>query len=134
MKIEIGSETSMKDVQEKFTEVYPYLKVDFYRRQHAEQELSAKKDMISSDKLFSQVGKSLIPKSIDISRHRTVAELENAIYEKFDIAMQVSRKSGDIWIQTSTTDHRTLEMQNQSGKAMSSRSIGSEAEEAEGRS
>lgn len=134
MKIEIGPETRIKDVQKKFTEAYPYLKVDFYGKQHAEQELSAKKDMISSDKLFSQIGKSKKPKSLDISKHRTVADLENAVYEEFDIAMQVSRKSGDIWIQTSTTDHRTLEMQNQSGKAMSARSIGSETEEVEGRS
>lgn len=128
MKIEIGPNTRIKDVQNKFTEVYPYLKVDFYKRQHAEQELSEEKDMIPPDKLFSQIGKSLITKTIDINKDRTVADLEKAVYDKFDIAMQVSRKSGDIWLQTSRTDGQTLKMQNESGKAMSSMSNGSLAE------
>src|SRR5690606_24691383 len=110
----------IEDVQKKFKDVYPYLKIDFYKKKHDEEELSPIEDMISSDKLFSQVGKSIITREIDISKHRTVADLEKAVYDKFGISMQVSRKSGSVWIQTSKTDHRTLEMQNESGKAMSS--------------
>ncbi len=64
--------------------------------------------------------KSFQPGDIDINRHRTVAAFEKEFYEKFGIAMQVSGKSGKIWIETSRTDDRTLKAQNQLGKTMSS--------------
>ena len=76
MKLEIDSETRIEEVQEKFTEVYPYLKVDFYKRQHGEEELSAVKDMISPEKLFSSEDKFSKPGNIDISKHCTVAVFE----------------------------------------------------------
>jgi hypothetical protein len=56
-----------------------------------------------------------------------VAELEKEFFEKFGIAMQVSRKSGKIWIETSKTDDRTLKAQNLLGK-MSSMPVGTERE------
>ncbi|MEO8960476.1 MAG: hypothetical protein ABI325_01255, partial [Ginsengibacter sp.] len=56
---------------------------------------------------------------IDIDKSRTVAELEKEMYEKLGVAMQVSRKSGNIWLETSFTDDRTLELQNEQGEVMS---------------
>ncbi len=43
--------------------------------------------------------------------------------------MQVSRKSGNSWIETSKTDDRTLKAQNQLGKTMSSQLISVLSEE-----
>ena len=120
MKLQIGAETRFKDVQEKFAEVYPFLKVEFYKEKYAEMEVSAKKDRISPDKIISDQGKSFKADSLDINNDRTVAEFEKEFYEKFGIAMQVSRKSGNIWIETSKTDDRTLKVQNQMGETMSS--------------
>lgn len=123
MKLQINLETKIKDIQNQFTELYPYLKVEFYRKPHSEKELSSAADRISPDKSFSEENKSLKPESIAINRHRTVGALEKEFYEKFGIAMQVSRKSGNIWIETSKTDDRTLKEQNRLGKTMSSQQI-----------
>ena len=120
MKLQIGTDSRFKDVQEKFTEVYPFLKVEFYKEKYAEMEVSAIKDRISPDKIISEQGKSFKADFVDINNHRTVAELEKEFYEKFGISMQVSRKSGNIWIETSKTDDRTLKVQNQMGETMSS--------------
>ena len=118
MKIKISADTKFNDVQEKFTEVFPFLKVEFYQEKYSENEVSTK-DRIFPDKIISDQVKIFKEGSMDITSSRTVAALEKEFYEKFGITMQVSRKSGNIWIETSKTDDRTLESQNDLGKTMS---------------
>jgi len=120
MKLQINNDTKFIEVQKRFNEVYPFLKVEFYKRDYSEKKVSAFKDRISPEKIISAEAKSFQPGNIDINRHRTVSAFEKEFYEKFGIAMQVSRKSGKIWIETSRTDDRTLKAQNQLGKTMSS--------------
>ena len=119
MEIKISADTKFNDVQEKFTEVFPFLKVEFYKEKYSENEVSTK-DRIAAEKIISEQVKSFKEESIDITSSHTVAALEKEFYEKFGITMQVSRKSGNIWIETSKTDDRTLESQNELGKTMSS--------------
>lgn len=118
MEIKIGDDTKFNEVQDKFAKVFPYLKVEFYKEKYSENEVSTK-DRISSDKIISDQAKSFKQNKVDITSSQTVAELEKEFYEKFGITMQVSRKSGRIWIETSKTDDRTLESQNELGKTMS---------------
>jgi hypothetical protein len=118
MKLQINRETKIKEVQKEFSEVYPFLKIEFYKKPHAEKELTHKKFRLNPDKVLSQESKSFKPSEIDIHKNKTVAELEKEVYEKLGVAMQVSRKSGNIWLETSSTDNRTLEMQNEQGQAM----------------
>ncbi|HET7115804.1 MAG TPA: hypothetical protein VFI29_04910 [Hanamia sp.] len=119
MKLQVNRATKIKEVQKEFSEVYPFLKIEFYKKPHAEKELTHKKFRLNPDKILSKESKSFNPSEIDIRKSKTVAELEKEVYEKLGIAMQVSRKSGNIWLETSFTDDRTLEMQNQQGQAMS---------------
>lgn len=118
MEIKISADTKFNEVQDKFATEFPYLKVEFYKEKYSENEVSTK-DRISSEKLISEQVKSFKPNTIDITSTETVAEVEKEFYEKFGITMQVSRKSGRIWIETSKTDDRTLESQNELGKTMS---------------
>lgn len=119
MKLQINRDTKIKDVQKEFTDVYPFLKVEFYKKPHEEKELTHKKFRLNSDKILSRESESFNQSEIDIHKNKTVAELEKEVYEKLGIAMQVSRRSGNIWLETSSTDDRTLEMQNEQGQAMS---------------
>jgi len=117
MKMHIKSETTVADLQNEFKKVYPFLKIEFYGKPHAEKKLSAKKDKIISVKRISELGKSFKEGSVDISKHRTVAQLEKDFYKKFGVALQVLRRSQNTWIETSFTDNRTLEMQNTGGES-----------------
>ena len=119
MKLSINKKTKIKDVQKIFSEIYPYLKVEFYKKPHGKKELSSVKDRISPEKIISEVGKFKSTSVIDINEGRTVADLEAEFYKKFGIALQVSRRIGKIWIETSLTDHRSLGMQNEQGKMAS---------------
>lgn len=115
MKLQINNETKFKDLQKVFSNIYPYLKIEFYSKPHREKELSAKKDRIAPNEIISEWGKFKNKGTVKINKERTVAELEAEFYDKFGIALQVSRRSGDLWIETSLTDDRTLDVQNQQG-------------------
>ena len=127
MQLQIDVNTKIIDVQKKFSKSFPFLKLEFYKRKYAEKKVSLLKDRISTDKLISEVAKSFQPGSIEIHPNNTVAAIEKEFFEKFGIAMQVSRKSGKIWIETSKTDDRTLKAQNLLGK-MSAMPVGVERE------
>ena len=118
MKIKITRDTKISDVQKKFTEAFTFLKVEFYKEKYTENEVSTK-DRVDADKIISEQSKKFKEDSIEIGKDRTVAEFEKDFYLKFGITIQVSRKSGNIWIETSKTDDRTLDAQNQLGETMS---------------
>lgn len=119
MKLQINKETRIKDVQKQFTELYPFLKIESYTKPHAEKELSSADDRLSSEEIVSEVGNLTKPESVDINKKQTVSEFENEFYKKTGVAIQVSRRAGNIWLETSMTDDRTLEMQNRQGEMAS---------------
>ena len=49
----------------------------------------------------------------------TVGELENIFKDQFGANVQVSRKSGSLWLETTLTDKWTLLQQNEQGKELS---------------
>ena len=68
----------------------------------------------------SNEAKFFKPATLKINEDRTVAEIEKEFFNKFGIAMQVSRKqSNNVWIETSRTDYMTLKRQNEKGREMS---------------
>ena len=53
----------------------------------------------------------------------TVGELEKLFRERFGANIQVSRKSGTLWLETTMTDNWTLKQQNEHGRELSSPEI-----------
>ena len=56
---------------------------------------------------------------ISINGHQKVDTLEQHFNDHFGINIQVFRKSGKSWLQTTTTDEWTLTEQNKKGEEMS---------------
>lgn len=116
MKLQFNKSTRIRDAKKKFAELYPFLKLELYNMPHNEMKLSNKNERLPPDTFISEVGNRVSRGTLDVSKNRTVAEVENEFFQKFGIALQVSRKSGTFWIETSATDNRTLEMQNKMGE------------------
>ena len=56
---------------------------------------------------------------ITISPEMTVDELERGFDELYGLSVQVFRKSGKVWLETSVTDAWTLAKQNAQGEELS---------------
>jgi hypothetical protein len=55
---------------------------------------------------------------IIISKQTLVSDLEHQFENDFGLYVQVFRKSGRIWLETTATDNWTLEQQNEEGKSL----------------
>lgn len=117
MDINVKDSFSIGDIQKQFEERFAYLKLMFFKKSHGDQEGNSKKDLMSpSTKLGSikhKNGKIIFDEEI------TVTELEHLFKDHFGLNVQVFRKSGNSWIETTVTDGWTLKKQNDQGKEIS---------------
>ena len=119
MEICVEYNSLIKEIQERFSDFYPYLKIEFYSKPFIKQSHASKKDVVEMN------GKSILSNqfnckgSINISGSRTVRELESDI-ASMGLFGQVLRKSGHMWIETVLTNDWTLQHQNYEGEQISS--------------
>ena len=121
MKIKISSDRKIFEIQEEFNTAFPYLKLEFFKKTHNSGENSPKKWMELSSKSLSEF-KSVQDGALEIEPNMTVAFIEQEFKDKYGLGVQVFRKSGKVWLETTFTDGWTLEEQNNQGEALSKRS------------
>lgn len=119
MKIEINDHRKIFAIQEEFSKLFPWLKLEFFEKPHRIGGPSPKKDIVSSSKTLGQCRTVHDSGAITISPGMTVAELEQSFRDVYGLSVQVFRKSGKSWLETTVTDSWTLEKQNEQGKMLS---------------
>jgi hypothetical protein len=120
MKIVIENKKKIFTIQKEFSSVFPFLKIEFFSRPHKVNESSQKRFMCRSDKTIEAC--SFKPKAegkISITPDTTVSELEYELKKAYGLSVQVFRKSGNIWLETTVTDQWSLKKQNEVGKSLS---------------
>lgn len=121
MQLLIHGDRLISEVQEDFSSAYPFLRLEFFRNgQHKEVRYAASQKINQNRKLRD----SWIPKkangTLEVNDSMTVLELENALMDEFGLSVQVFRKSGNVWLETTMTDHWTLKRQSDHGREISS--------------
>lgn len=119
MKLSIDDSKKIIELQEQFNGVFPFLKIEFFRKSHSAGEASPVGEMLPHDANLSEWRTNHAEGSMEITAESTVEELENGFQERFGISAQVFRKSGKVWLETSVTDSWTLAEQNERGREMS---------------
>ncbi|NUO01154.1 MAG: hypothetical protein HUU01_11125 [Saprospiraceae bacterium] len=112
----ISDQIKLKDIQSAFSTLFPYLKLVFYSGHHAVETGSPKTTELDEEKTIGEV-RSVHTDSTDlvISGDMYVSELEQLFDKKYGLNVQVFRKSGKLWMQTTATDNWTLAEQNRKG-------------------
>jgi hypothetical protein len=113
MKLTIKEGMYIRDIQQEFSENYPFLKIEFFRHKHDMQQLSPKKEKLDPFTIIPLRDGQTRTLTLDMSAEVTVGEFEKECWEKTGVALQVFRKSRNLWIETSLTDKWTLEKQNE---------------------
>lgn len=112
MKIKITDTDSILHIQDTFSKKYPFLKIEFFSVKHKIHSGSRKEFIIPNNSLIKNCRTKHNEGVLNIHPYTTVAELERQFEEIFGLYIQVFRKSGDVWIETTVTDDWTLEKQN----------------------
>lgn len=114
--MKIYKKQTVKDIQELFTRKFSGLKLEFFSQSHEAGALSPNEYKLTPETKLAEL--TSIDQSIELSidGHTKVGTLEKR-FEELGLHAQVYWKSGDIWLQTSKTDERTLTSLDKSAKA-----------------
>jgi hypothetical protein len=115
----INKDYSIKELQEKFSSIYPFLKIIFFKNEHDSRSVTSKSVMYSPAIILHDINKKFSEGELEIDDSMTVNKLESKIFEQFGLSVQVCRKSGNLWLETSLTNHWTLKEQNDHGTEIS---------------
>jgi len=114
--MQINDSKKLKDIQTEFNKKFPYLKLEFYEGKHAEGQPSQANKQLDPHLTIGQVRTVQTIGDLHISENMKAGTLEERFWEDYGLNVQVFRRSGNLWLQTSTTDHWTLTEQNGKGQ------------------
>ncbi|WP_162915495.1 hypothetical protein [Paraflavitalea soli] len=118
MIIPINSRSQVIDVQREFNLLFPFLRLELFKHKHSYQGGSPKQEKLPPFLYLDDLGSNL-PEQIIISENMTVQELEKFFEDRLGLHLQVFRKSGTLWLETTITDGWTLKQQNEHGMEIS---------------
>ena len=118
MKILISKDKTIAQLQDEFSQAYPFLKLVFFTKPHKAYKGSPAKFLVSDrDVTLGSLEKKPHSGELYIEPEMPTWQVERLFEEEFGLHVQVFRKSGNTWLETSVTDDLTLEDQNAKGKA-----------------
>ena len=111
--LKVRGDRLVGELQEDFNSAFPFLKIEFYKK--------------SGNVVRHSIGKSVTLAKAGLLREGTltiddmmsVGELEQIFRDQFGVYVQVARKSGSLWLETTMTDKWTLRQQNEHGRELS---------------
>lgn len=115
MLLHIAPHILIAEVQAEFNTAFPFLKLEFFRNKKGRGESVA----IPSSLAISECYAAVEEKEVEIDENMQVSALETIFKEHLGLNVQVFRRSGNLWLQTTITDHWTLQKQNEHGREIS---------------
>lgn len=120
MKLHIDDSKTIAEIQNEFTDVFKYIKIEFFTKAHGTGETSSKEDLIDNSKKLGEIRTVHNEGDLIITKDMKVSDVENAFEDNFGIHAQVFRKQGDNWLLTTSTDDWTLAKQIETAEFMDS--------------
>lgn len=119
MKININDNRKIFTIQEEFNTLFPYLKIEFFSKPHKVGGASGKKLIKHNSKTLGECRTIHNNGEITITPSLTVSDLEQRFQDVYGLNVQIFRKSGKVWLETTVTDGWSLDEQNKQGEALS---------------
>ena len=116
MLLEIDDSKTIGDLQDKFYQCFPKLKIEFFLKKHHWEELSPEKEILPPQTLIGSIRNRHDPNLLEIKSWDKTGAVEKSFYEKLNLNVQVFFKSGRNWIQTGKSDNLTIEALQQKSK------------------
>lgn len=115
MTLEITDKKTIEDIRQSFSDIFPFLKIEFYDEQHKYEEASHKKHMLPHDKMIGDIRKKQKSGILKIYAWQRTGDVERKFKQAYGLNIQIFYRQGDRWIQTVGSDGMTLEEHNEIG-------------------
>lgn len=118
MTFDVSPDKTLGALQQEFLTAFPGLKLAFFSKPHHAFEGSAAKYLVQDARLpLSQLAAAMQAGSLSIDDSTPTWKVEEMFEENFGLHVQVFRRSGSLWLETSVTDSLTLAEQQEKAKA-----------------
>lgn len=114
----INANQTTAELQAQFNKCYPFLKIEFFKTPHIKGRGNSRDKMITNNESLGKLQSKKNSGIISFSDSTTVTSLEDEFLLKYGLNIQVFRKSGKVWLETTSTDDWTLSQQNDEGKSL----------------
>jgi len=111
MLLTIDDNITISDLQEKFNECFPGLKIEFYSQPHHWKESSIQSEPIDSKKRVGEIRKKHEHGVMEIKSWYQTGRVEQDFKKLFGLNAQIFRNENGKWRQTISSDKLTLEEQ-----------------------
>ncbi len=108
MLIEIADNKTIEDLQQKFSDCFSLLKLEFYRHPHHWYENSDEKEALPPHIMLDHIRKNHAHGFLEFFSHTKTGAFESELREKYGLHVQVLRKKYGVWQQTTGTDQLSL--------------------------
>ena len=120
MKLLINDKSTISNIQREFNNEFPFLRIEFFKKMHKPGEGLSKNVMYNSDMVIGDIRSNHLSGELQIDGDIKVSELEDRMAKEFGLSIQIFRKSGNVWLETTRTDSWTLKQQNEEGESLQS--------------
>ncbi|HEY8404960.1 MAG TPA: hypothetical protein VIK71_10165 [Flavobacteriales bacterium] len=118
MIIQLHANKTLKEIQSEFSSLFPYLKIEFFPKTAGTGKGVKKEYLKNLHVTLQELTKKQVDDQLILDENTIVNELEKQFRERFDLNVQVFRKSGNIWLETTATNNWTLGYQNSQGQEL----------------
>ena len=108
MKIHFTPETTLREIQESFTEQYPNLKLGFFVDLNDDNQYSQDELIKNEHSTLRMVNPEIGYGAISVSPSTKVMDFETEAFLQLGVDVQVFRRSGKLWLATKQTDHKSF--------------------------
>ena len=109
MQLKITATQTIGQVKDAFHKLLPFVKIEFFHHAHSQGEGSPKADMIRGDVRIADLIEGHDQGTIEFNESNLVYELEEKLQNYFGLNVQIFRKSGKLWLESTISDNWTLE-------------------------
>lgn len=119
MQLHINPARKISDIQREFNQMFPFLKIEFFNNRSLLSSKYSASQLISPNRTVGDTQRAVTDGTLEIDGTMKVQDLEKQFKDQFSLAVQVFRKSGPVWLETTMTDNWTLNQQNKHGSELS---------------
>ena len=119
MNLQISPSRLVSDIQDDFNREFAFLKLQFFNKRALSHSDYSASQIAQGNRKIGDIQLTKTEGNISIDGKMKLIDLEMRLRDDFSLAVQVFRKSGNLWLETTMTDSWTLNQQNKHGKELS---------------
>ncbi len=119
MQLHIAPNRLIRDIQQEFNHEFAFLKLEFFNKGAIARADYSASQILPGNRKIAEAQLAITDGKVNIDGEMRVNDLEKKLQKEFSLAVQVFRKSGKLWLETTMTDAWTLNQQNSHGKELS---------------